>query len=359
MSDWTDTGGQRVLEAAPLAEDPAVSGDNVVAPPVRWLLEEHLDGQKPTSSINTQTIKKGVQRLTFQAGGTTRSVIVKRLAPDVAYRNQILITRWLPAVGLEDNGPILLGWAAEMNSARVWHMYEDLGELSLDNRAPHRVELEESVRLIAALHSRFADHTLLGECRLWGGDLGMPHYHSNAADAIRALQAIDTGQLQLEHRAALRSLRDTLGLMLDDESRRASLLTEYGGPETLLHGDLWRQNILLTLTRGSVIRPRLIDWDHVGVGEVGYDLSTLLSRFPRAERHEVLELYRRELSMNGWRLPDDTILNQLFDTAERARIANRVIWPAIEVRHGDHVEWALDHLIELSQWFDRIEPVLS
>jgi thiamine kinase-like enzyme len=146
--------------------------------------------------------------------------------------------------------------------------------------------------------------------------------------------------------------------MLDDEDRRRSLLAAHGGPETLLHGDLWRKNVLLVRSTDGQVRPRLIDWDHAAVGQVAYDLSTLLSRFPRPERPAILALYRARVASAGWRLPDEGILNELFDTAERSRIANRVIWPAIHVRYGSHVEWALEQLVEVRSWFDRMEPVL-
>jgi hypothetical protein len=97
----------------------------------------------------------------------------------------------------------------------------------------------------------------------------------------------------------------------------------------------------------------------VAVGHVAYDLSTLLSRFPMSERPAILELYRSEVAAAaGWRLPDSDILNELFDTAERCRIANRVTWPAIQIRFGDHVAWALEHLAEIRHWFDRVDRLL-
>lgn len=332
--------------------------DSTVAP-MRQFLVRLLEQENPEASIRSaHRIKKGVHRLAFDVGATTRSVIFKRLDPDVAHRNQVLVTRWLPAVGLEHGGPPLLGSVAEPDGERIWHVYEDLGEMTLDSDPTDMVRVEESLRLIAAVHGRFAGHALLGECRLWGGDLGMPFYHSNAVDGIRALEALDPAGWRPVHRTARHTLLETLQEMLDNGAQIASLLAEQGGPETLLHGDLWRQNVLLVPAGQDEFRPRLIDWDHVGVGQVSYDLSTLLSRFASSERHTVLEMYRQEMSPAGWQLPDSRILNRLFDAAERARIANRVIWPAVEIRFGSQMEWALDHLVELSQWFDRIEPVL-
>ncbi|HEX2404031.1 MAG TPA: hypothetical protein VHM29_04955, partial [Acidimicrobiia bacterium] len=145
----TDTHRQTAPNRPAPGVEAFVSGHDAVAPPIRQLLEVHLDGPDPISTIDTQTIKKGVHRLTIQVGEVTRSVIIKRLAPEVAYRNQVLVTRWLPAVGLEESGPILLGYLGEADGKRVWHIYEDLGEMSLDSFPVEPALVEESVRLIA------------------------------------------------------------------------------------------------------------------------------------------------------------------------------------------------------------------
>ena len=42
-----------------------------------------------------------------------------------------------------------------------------------------------AVGLIAQLHTRFAGHPLLLECRKYGGDLGIYYFSSNVRDAIR------------------------------------------------------------------------------------------------------------------------------------------------------------------------------
>lgn len=328
----------------------------------RHAVLEHLLGVSDLDArtLSAQRIKKDVHRLRYEVAQTTRSVIVKRFDPDVGHRNFVLVTRWLPLAGLQDAGPILLRTVAEPRGRFVWHVYEDLGEMSLDSDPADAVHVERSVGLVAAVHTRFAGHPLLAECRLWGGDLGMAFYHANAVDAIRALEALRSVDVDMEavHRAARDSLLETLGQMRDNEDRRRSLLAAHGGPETLLHGDLWRKNVLLVRSADGQVHPRLIDWDHAAVGQVSYDLSTLLSRFPRPKRPAILALYRANVAGAGWRLPDDGILNELFDTAERSRIANRVIWPAIQIRFGSHVDWALEQLIEVRRWFDRLEPVL-
>src|SRR5213594_1294130 len=70
-------------------------------------------------------------RVQAQVDGAVRSLIVKRLRPHIAYRDELLTKRWLPAVGLGEAVPALLGVAAERHGSRVWHIYEDLGDCSL------------------------------------------------------------------------------------------------------------------------------------------------------------------------------------------------------------------------------------
>jgi aminoglycoside phosphotransferase (APT) family kinase protein len=133
-------------------------------------------------------------------------------------------------------------------------------------------------------------------------------------------------------------------------------MTKWGGPETLLHGDLWAINVFVIPTADG-LRARLIDWDHAAVGPPTYDLSTFLLRFPSEHRSWVLELYRQAVAEAGWRLPDERDLNSLFETHEYARFANRIIWPAIALVQ-DRAEWGYDSLAEIEEWFEQLGPVL-
>jgi len=106
------------------------------------------------------------------------------------------------------------------------------------------------------------------------------------------------------------------------------------------------------------LRARLIDWDHAAVGPASYDLSTFLLRFPSQHRLWVLDLYRQAVADAGWRLPGERELNLLFETHEYARIANRIIWPAIALVM-DGAEWGAEALAEIDGWFEQFEPVLQ
>jgi hypothetical protein len=311
--------------------------------------------------IDSDRFKSRVRRLRVEAAGCPRSVIVKQLGPVLAHRNRMLAERWLPAVGLEDLGPGLLAGAVDASGRHAWQIYEDWGDAGLDRAPNDRHRVRAGVRAIAELHLRFANHPLLGECRRVGGDLGRAFYGGNARDALRALEALVPSVAGLPERTALarERLMAQLHEMLAEESDRMGALEELGGPETLVHGDLWPTNVFV-LAPGEGPRVRLIDWDHVGVARLSYDLSTLLMRLPSAQRPEILVNYEEAIATRGWRLPDVHTLNGLFDSAERARIASHVLSPVLALLRGDTAlrGWALDALPEVSGWFDELTDVL-
>jgi len=323
------------------------------------LLQELLGGPGAVGQLIAQErLSLCVFRLRFNVNGRVLSLVAKLLEPGIAQRNLLITRRWLPAIGLSQSGPPLLGVAAERSGQHIWHIYEDLGDWMLDERAPDPARVGVAVELIAQIHTRFAEHALLAECRMWGCDLGVNFYASSVRDAIRCLESLRPPGVELS--AERLSMRDRLlgqlqGL-LDEEPYRAQMMKELGGPETFLHGDLWPKNTLV-FPADNGLQARLIDWDRAGVGLVCYDLSTFLGRFPTCDRQWILELYQQAIGRLGWRLPSAADLNLLFDTAERARLANCVIWPALAVLESQD-EWAFDDLMSFEQWFETLEPVL-
>jgi len=377
---------------------------------LRGLLEELLGGRESSGCLlEQQTLQPRemrVFRLRFGVNGQERSLIIKRLRPEIARRNELVARRWLPAVHLDDTGPPVRGSVAASSGDCVWHVYDDLGNWELDPREPGREAVQVATELIARMHTRFAGHALLGEIRLYGGDLGIHFYEANVRDAIYALEGLQpftlntqpsTSQVRDRLLARLYNLRDEL-------PQRAQALAEWGGPETLLHGDLWAINVFVIPPVAAGVPPavepgvppggmsdrlvaapeysnaspdgkmpsstpretpaatgwraRLIDWDHAAVGPATYDLSTFLLRFPSEHRLWVLELYRQAVAKAGWRLPDDRVLNLLFETHEYARFANRIIWPAIALVM-DGAAWGAEALAEIEGWFEQFEPVLQ
>ncbi len=300
-----------------------------------------------------QTQNRRVFRLKLACGREVRSLVVKRLQPAMALRNELVAQRWLPMIGLEGCCPLLLGTAAARDGSCIWHLSEDLGPWTLNLELPDRPRVEAAIALLARLHTRFADHALLGEVRLHGSDFGIHFYQTNVQDALRALEGV---RPPADRHALCDRLRDRLRQMREELPARAEALAELGGPETLLHGDLWAINVFVSHSQGG-LKARLIDWDRTGVGPISYDFSTFLLRFPDRHRLWALGLYRKEVAREGWQLPGNQELNLLFETAELARYANCVIWPAIRLGH-EHTDWAFDQLADVAEWFENLSPVL-
>jgi hypothetical protein len=321
-------------------------------------LVREVVGTSATIEVSKERMKRGVYRLRCTMNGATRSFVGKRLDADIARRNELVARRWLPALGLADSAPPLLAVAAERDAWSVWHLYEDLGDCWLEPAHPDSGSLALAVAAIARIHTRFAGHALIPECRLWGGDLGISFYASSVRDAIASLDSVRSRERPLaDERASLCSrLLGRLAKLLEEQAPRAESFARYGGPETLLHGDLWPMNVMV-VSSGKTKWVRLIDWDHVAVGPVSYDLSTFLSRFPSDDRTPILHLYEEEVGRAGWRLPSVAELNLMFETAELARIANRVIWPALAAWEND-AGWAFDALQEVERWFEQLTPIL-
>ena len=329
---------------------------------LRSVLQEVLNGSRMTGWLaGEQALKKtrNVYRLTFEIADEPRTLVVKCLNLPRAQRNRLVATRWLRAVGLGHRGPTLLGVAAERSGQAIWHVYEDFGDRTLNTVTPEWSRVAAAIDVIAELHVRFAEHPLLPEARMYGKDMGMTYFLTNIRDAIRGLESLrppvvdaDSANLALRDRLLRRLYK-----LLDEGPDRARVMAEGGGPETLLHGDLWPKNILAVPTPDG-LQSRLIDWDATGVGPVTYDLSTFLYRFPAHHRRRLLDRYQEAAEPLGWNMPSAGDLSLLLETAEISRIANCLVWPCIEAVQA-HAEWVFDSLAEMETWFEPVEPALS
>ncbi len=336
---------------------PSSSSPDSALPVLEGLVRE-IVGAPSNVQVREQRLNSRVYRLRCVVKGTIRSFVGKRLDPDIARRNELVARRWLPAVGLSNSAPPLLAVAAERDAASVWHLYEDLGERGLDGARPDLGRVAIAVAAIARIHTRFAGHALIPECRLWGGDLGISFYVTSVRDAIASLESVRARRRRLgvERSSLCRRLLARLAVLLDEHALRSEALTRSGGPETLLHGDLWPMNVMVG-SDGGKTWARLIDWDHAAVGPVSYDLSTFLSRFLVPDRMPILRLYEEEVGRADWSLPSAAELNLAFETAELGRIANRVIWPALAAWE-ENADWAFDALEEVEHWFEQLSPIL-
>ena len=328
----------------------------------------HGDSAAPGRITTDRLSGARVERVTVERAGAQRSFIVKRFSrPHIAQRNHMVANRWFPAAGLADTVPKLLRVVAERDGRRVWHVYEDLGDCMLVGNngtrgsrsrifEASRERIEPAVALIARIHARFAGHPLLAECRLYGDDFG-PHFLASAVnDAIRCLEALRALKPAAAWTDLLERLLARMRRLQRECPARVDALARSGGPETLLHGDLWPINVMVS-ANGGAPHARLIDWDHVGVGSVSYDLSTFLTHFPRAERTWILDRYLGSMEALGIGFAAETDWNLLFDTAEQSRLAFTTVWEALPAL--DHpADWAFEELALIEQWFDLVEPIL-
>jgi len=145
--------------------------------------------------------------------------------------------------------------------------------------------------------------------------------------------------------------------LLADAPRRAQVFVRAGGPDTLLHGDLWPINIFVSESAGG-FQARFIDWDRMGIGPFSYDLSTFVFRFPPAEREGIVQCYINARAAREWRVPEPFELDVLLDTPERARYANRIIWPA-QALVQNRAAWAFPELAEVERWFQALDSAFA
>ncbi len=348
---------------------------------LRELLVEVLGGSYAEGRLVHQRglRKSRVYRLCFDVNGDSRCLIAKRFDRQRAQREQMILRRWLPAVGLDGIGAKLIGVAAQSTGICVWHLYEDLGECRLgqdeqarldnttvkDGFVPYSQEISLSnqhvysiIELLADLHSRFIDHPLLAECRVHGSAVDASSIRTNVNDAIRSLEAWKASLVKLsgEPLSPADDLLERLYQLQDELTDRMEALAKLGGPETLLHGDMDLKNSLLLKT-GSGVEARLIDWDHAGVGQVSYDLSNFLVQFESQDRYRFLNHYIEVMCHSNWKGLSRSDWNQLFETAECVRLAVSVVWPALAARETRD-QWAFQELSDIERWFDLLEPVL-
>ena len=333
--------------------------EEVIDPEQLALLSEPLGtlaSHRPVDVVVTSAtfLHQGVHRLELD-GASCRSVVVKRLRAKRAQLERRVTGRWLPAAGMDGFGPPRRATIGEADGRHVWHVYDDLGAQGLDRPEVDRASLEAAMDRLATLHASFAGHAVLPEPRFAAGDLGAYFYTNSVRDAARcaALLCPPAVDMSAEDEAVRDAVRAHLSQLLDDEPRRVRLLQEQAGPETLLHGDLTRANVFV-LSGGEQPRVRLIDWDHVGVGPAGFDISTHVARYPAAQRAIVLERYAGAMADRGYPFHDDLDWELLVSTFEAGRLANQVIWVVLGILEGNG--WTFR---ELAAWRDALGAVLG
>lgn len=322
---------------------------------LRHSINEFVSSQYGSGRLLLQEkIKPRVFRLHFDLGANVLVLILKCMEGRVARRTEMVAHRWLPAGGLSEMGSPLLKTVGTPDGTVVWHIYSDLGSCSLADDMSGSQRVTAAVRLIAEIHKRFIGHPYMAEFRLYGGDLGVPFVESNLRDAMITLAAITKDhRVKASNWTVVGRLLERLSAIMGELPSRLKMLKELAGPETLLHGDLWLENVFV-LPDGRV---RLIDWDHAAAGPLAYDLSTFILRFPPMQRSELISLYHQAMYETGWQIPAREELNTIFETCEYARYACQMIWPAIALWESG-ASWALEELEEVERWFQAWKAVL-
>jgi thiamine kinase-like enzyme len=302
-----------------------------------------------------ERLKSRVHRLVIDSRAGRHALIAKRMDSRTAEGNRLLAERWLPVAGLAEIGPPLLATWSDGEGRWLWQLYTDLGDNAIDGVAGTSAAARDVAELVAELHARFAHHPLLPEARLALGDRGALFLEANARDALAVVERILSQPALSADRAELcERVAGRMRALIAELPERREALECHGGPHTLLHGDLWTTNAF-ALDSGA----RLIDWDRAGVGPAVYDLSTLLLRFARDERAHVLGAYRARLARHGIELELGPETELAFDSAEQARVATRIVWPAVAVATVDHVEWGWEELARTADWLESLTPVLA
>jgi hypothetical protein len=334
-----------------------MTGAATSSPALRRLLREMLGGGS-VRVVGCERLKPHVERLRLRVDGTARAIVVKRSRTDAAQRNRLVAQRWLPAVGLEDVGPPLLAVIAERDGEHAWQVHAELPGRPLAGGYAPREHVEAAVHAIARVHTALADHPLLAECRLWGGDRGMPFYAGNVRDAIRGLSSPALERAGPDIAAPRDALLVRLARLAEQETSRARIAAACAAPETLVHGDLWPSNAIVARHAGT-IRVRFVDWDEAAAGPAESDLATLLLRFAPSERRGVLDAYRDAVRrMAGWELAAERELVVLLETAAYARLASLLVWTVAAAAEGD-ARWLPARLHETGRWLDDVKPVLG
>lgn len=300
-----------------------------------------------------QALSAGVYRLALTAGQPD-AVVVKRLDPGAAHRCRLLTHEWLPAAGLAQACPPMLAILGD--GQRAWTVHAWLPGRPLD-ACLDRERVRELADLAAAVHIRLAGYPLISHlrhhCRYLGGDV----LAGQLEDARQALHAIGQ-ELPAPVPTGLARVVADLGERVHGGLRQApelrALLREVGGPDTLLHADLWPKNAV-----AGTGWLRLVDWDRMGVGPALYDLSTLLFRLPTGYRRPALERYLGHLSGAGWPRPTGGEVAGLSRAIERARLASLISWRAQDLRPapGEGARWAGEQLRLIGQWWDEVDAI--
>ncbi|MGX1671270.1 aminoglycoside phosphotransferase family protein [Streptomyces sp. NPDC055400] len=158
-------------------------------------------------------------------------------------------------------------------------------------------------RLVSALAGLLADMTRVPRCALPALPESWPRRDGEGGAFLRALALAAEKQIREPNWPVFEGLFTDLGIFEDALTRFAERLPTLGErPFSLLHGDLHRDNVIIS--HGAAESPLIcVDWELATYGDPLHDLATHLVRmdYPEGQWAEVIGEWRRAM---GERRPE-------------------------------------------------------
>jgi hypothetical protein len=298
--------------------------------------------------LGTRRLSGRVHRVEFTtASGGLSSVILKDSRASRVERNRLVLTEWLPAVGLRDAGPRLLAAEKPVDVASVWAIYEDCGDNVLSDQSGAKL-IESALDLVGQIHAAFAKHPLRADIEVLGKSPGSFFFDTPEmfAGVIVSLE-----DLASDGSSPVCRIVSTLSPRLQALSRAFVSPPPFVEPHSLIHGDLFPSNVIFEVPEKGSDSPvtRLIDWDRAGLGPVTFDVAFLLSKLNPENQRVALSAYRGRMEphFDGW--PTWHAWDSRFRTIRFGRILRSVSTYAALVRDGQE-EYGVEKLTQVEGW---------
>ena len=314
--------------------------------PLREALVETFG--KAAQQLRAEKLDGRAYRVKLEAS-EHRSVVLKIFRVPRARRNELVLHRWLPAVGLSDLAPRLLAVAPAPDESSVWHVYEDCGDVTLADRQDPG-SIRSGLRAIARVHAAFVEHPLLEEITTQGKPPGnyffdTPELHESVRASVERLN----GSHDVPRSDTIAKLADCLAALAPLFANSAPI----SGPQTLLHGDLYPSNIVVSNGAHDEGRAaRLIDWDRVGIGPFIFDLAFIVGELPPESRQLALNAYRESMEAHLPRWPTPREWQQQFKRVRMGRIV-RAIATYVGLFENGNGQYAIEKFEESLSWLTK------
>ena len=326
----------------------ALCGEEPYRPLREALVETFGTGVRATERLRVEKLDGRAYRVELETS-EHHSVVLKIFRVLRARRNELVLNRWLPAVGLSHLAPRLLAVAPGPDDSSVWHVYEDCGDVTLADREDPG-SIRSALRAIGRVHAAFVEHPLLEEITTQGKPPGnyffdTPELHESVRASVERLNA----SKDVPRSDTIANLADCLAALAPVFANTAPI----SGPQTLLHGDLYPSNIVVSNgAHGddeAACSARLIDWDRAGIGPFLFDLAFIVGELAPEGRQLALSAYRESMEphLTAWPTPQEW--QQQFKRVRMGRIV-RAIETYVGLFENGNGEYAIQKFEEALSW---------